>query len=177
MTGCGGGGGRGGRGRGRGVVVSAAAGGGRGCGGAVPLDLPVLVEVAAHGVDVVVEAQGAEGPAEVVAVDGLALLLVALVGGLAGDEADELGHALLHRLLGLLGDLGVGRQDLLHDAADVGDGQQPVLLPADDRPPPVLLPVRRLPVVAGRHAAARRRRLACRPTPTTHQAALATSTS
>ena len=36
----------------------------------------------------------------------------------------------MHRLLGVLCDLGVGRQRLLHDAADVGDGQEAVLLPA-----------------------------------------------
>jgi hypothetical protein len=123
MTGAAGSGpGAGGR-----VVRGPTTGAARG-GGAVSLDLAVLVEVPAHGVDVVVEAEGAEGPADVVAVDGLALLLAALVGGLAGDEADELGDALLHGLLGLLGDLGVGGQDLLHDAPDVGDGQQPVLL-------------------------------------------------
>ena len=178
MTGCGAGTGAGGRGGTR-VVVSAWSGSApaRGCGrgGAVALELAVLVEVPAHGVDVVVEAEGAEGPADVVAVDGLALLLVALVGCLAGDEADELGDALLHRLLGLLGDLGVGRQDLLHDAADVGDGQQPVLLldlqvtPSSGaaahqtRPPPV--PVRRLPVEVVGHAAAVRRRRRRLPSP------------
>jgi hypothetical protein len=48
---------------------------------------------------------------------------------LAGDEGNELGDALLHGLLGVLGDLPVGRDGLLHDAADVGDGQEPVLLP------------------------------------------------
>ena len=49
---------------------------------------------------------------------------------LAGDEGDKLGEALLHRLLGVLGNLGVGRQHPLHDAADVGDGQVAVLVPA-----------------------------------------------
>jgi hypothetical protein len=48
---------------------------------------------------------------------------------LDGDEGDELGDALLHGLLGVLGDLPVGWDGLLHDAADVGDGQEPVLLP------------------------------------------------
>ena len=37
--------------------------------------------------------------------------------------------AYLHRLLGILGDLGVGRERLLHDARDVGDGEEAVLLP------------------------------------------------
>ena len=49
---------------------------------------------------------------------------------LAGDEGDELRQALLHRLLGVLCNLGVARQRLLHDAADVGNRQEAVLLPA-----------------------------------------------
>lgn len=52
-----------------------------------------------------------------------------LANSLAGDEGDELGDALLQGLLGVLGDLAVGRHGLLHDAADVGDGEEPVLLP------------------------------------------------
>lgn len=47
---------------------------------------------------------------------------------LAGDEADEFGDAFLDGVLGVLGDLAVLRQSLLHDATDVGDGQIPVLL-------------------------------------------------
>lgn len=47
---------------------------------------------------------------------------------LAGDEADKLRHAFLHRLLCVLCDLCVARQLLLHDAADVGNGQVAVLL-------------------------------------------------
>lgn len=52
-------------------------------------------EVDLERVDVLVEAQRAHGPKQVLAVDGLALLLLALVAGLGGDEADELRHALL----------------------------------------------------------------------------------
>jgi hypothetical protein len=48
---------------------------------------------------------------------------------LASDEGDELRDALLHGLLSVLGDLPVSRDGLLHDATDVGDGQEPVLLP------------------------------------------------
>ena len=48
---------------------------------------------------------------------------------LAGDEADELGDALLHRLLSVLSDLGVGGERLLHDPDDVGDREEPILLP------------------------------------------------
>lgn len=52
-------------------------------------------EVDLERVDVLVEAQSAHGPQQVFAVDGLALLLLALVAGLRGDEADKLRHALL----------------------------------------------------------------------------------
>lgn len=48
---------------------------------------------------------------------------------LAGDEADELRYTLLHRLLRVLRNLRVVRQRFLHDPADVGDGQETVLLP------------------------------------------------
>ena len=47
---------------------------------------------------------------------------------LAGDEADELGDALLDGLLGVLGDLAVLRHRAAHDAANVGDRQVPILL-------------------------------------------------
>ena len=53
----------------------------------------------------------------------LALLTLALVRSLTGDEADELQQALLHHLLGVLGDLHVRRQGLLHDPAHVRDWQ------------------------------------------------------
>jgi hypothetical protein len=102
------------------------AAGGRG--GALALYLAELVEVVLERIDVVLEAERGHGPEQVVAVDGLALLALALVGGLPGDEGDELGHALLHRLLGVLADLGVRRQRLLHDPAHVRDRQEPVLL-------------------------------------------------
>lgn len=46
---------------------------------------------------------------------------------LARDERDELGHALLHRLLGVLGDLRIRRQGLLHDTRDVCNRQEAVL--------------------------------------------------
>jgi hypothetical protein len=105
-------------------------GGGRRAGGdLVALEVAELVEVELERLDVVLEAERGHGPEQVVAVDGLALLALALVGGLAGDERDELGHALLHRLLGVLGDLGVRWERLLHDPAHVRDRQEPVLLP------------------------------------------------
>ncbi|KAI3441099.1 uncharacterized protein J3R85_002773 [Psidium guajava] len=88
----------------------------------------VPVEVHLEGGDVVLEAKGGHGPEEVVAIDGLALLALALVRGLAGDEADELRDALLDGLLGLLGDLGVRGEGPLHDPAHVGNRQEPVLL-------------------------------------------------
>jgi len=47
---------------------------------------------------------------------------------LAGNEADELRDAFLQSFLGVLGDFHVGRKHFLHDAADVGDGEEAVLL-------------------------------------------------
>lgn len=47
---------------------------------------------------------------------------------LACDETDELRDALLHRLLGILCNLGVRGKCLLHDATDVGNRQKSVLL-------------------------------------------------
>lgn len=48
---------------------------------------------------------------------------------LAGDEADEFRDAFLDCVLGVLSDLAVLRQSLLHDATDVCDWKIPVLLP------------------------------------------------
>ena len=47
---------------------------------------------------------------------------------LAGDKADELEDAFLHSFLGVLGDFPIGRKRFLHDAADVGDREEAVLL-------------------------------------------------
>lgn len=64
-------------------------------------------------VDVLVEAQRAHRPQDVVPVDGLTLLALALVARLGRDEAHKLAHALLDRVLPVLSHLGVGRQRLL----------------------------------------------------------------
>ncbi|CAH9123279.1 unnamed protein product [Cuscuta epithymum] len=93
----------------------------------LPFQLPVLIEVHFERGDVILESEGGDRPEDVVAVDRLPLLPLALVGGLAGDEADELRHALLDALLGVLGDLPAGRDDLLHDPADIGDWEELVL--------------------------------------------------
>lgn len=95
------------------------------------IKLTVTVQVNGEGLDVVVEPELAHGPQHVFRGDGLALLALAAVVGLAGDEADVLGHALLDGLLGVVGDLGVGRKDLAHDPDHVGDRHEPVLLPDD----------------------------------------------
>lgn len=93
----------------------------------LPLNLPVLIQVGLEGDHIVLEPEGRDGPDDVVAVDGLPLLPLALVGGLPSDEADELRHALLDRLLGVLRDLAVHREDLLHYPSNVCYGQEPVL--------------------------------------------------
>jgi len=96
----------------------------------LPLHLPVLVQVNLERVHILLEPQCGHGPQQVITVDGFPLLLLALIRGFTCYEADELRHALLHGFLGLLGDLGVRRQRLLHDPAHVGYGKEPVLLSA-----------------------------------------------
>lgn len=98
-------------------------------GATVTLHLPVAVEVHSEGLDVVVEPQLAHGPEHVLGSDGLALLALATLVGLAGDEADVLGDALLDGLLCIVGDLGMRREDLAHDPYHVGNRHEPVLLP------------------------------------------------
>ncbi|PKA59815.1 hypothetical protein AXF42_Ash011940 [Apostasia shenzhenica] len=95
----------------------------------VPLELAVAVEVDGEGFDVVVEAELAHGPEHVLRRDRLPLLPLAPLVRLAGDEADVLRHALLDRLLRVVGDLGVGREHLPHDPDHVGDRHEAVLLP------------------------------------------------
>lgn len=47
---------------------------------------------------------------------------------LAGDEANKLGNAFLHRLLGILSNLPIRGKSLLHDPADIRNRQKPILL-------------------------------------------------
>jgi hypothetical protein len=61
----------------------------------------------------------------VLAVDGLSLLILALLTGLTRDEGYKLGDALLDSLLGVLGDFSIIRQGLFHDPADIGNWQEP----------------------------------------------------
>lgn len=71
-----------------------------------PTHLAELLQVELERLHVHVEAQRGHGEEDVLAVDGLPLLLVAALAGLRRDEADELAHALLHALLGVLRYLG-----------------------------------------------------------------------
>lgn len=88
----------------------------------------VACEVMLERFDILVKTKGTHGPENVVAVDSLALLALALVGGLGSNEANELGHAFLDGILPILGDFGISRQCLLHDACDVRRRQVLVLL-------------------------------------------------
>lgn len=83
--------------------------------------LPQLCEMYLERLRVVLEPQRGHGIQDILPPDGLALLHVALLGGLRGDEADELGDALLDALFGVFGDFGGRGDGLLHDAGDVGD--------------------------------------------------------
>ena len=58
---------------------------------------------------------------------------------LAGDEADELGDALLDNLLGVLSDLPISRQPSFHDSAYVRNRKKPVLLADVRRRPGALV--------------------------------------
>lgn len=90
--------------------------------------LSVLAEVNLQGPNVVFESEHGHGPEKIIAIDGFPLLALAFVGGFAGDEAYELGHAFLDGLLGFFRYLCVGRERFLHDPAHVGDGEEAVLL-------------------------------------------------
>lgn len=68
--------------------------------------LAELLQVEFERLHVHVEAQRGHGEEDVLAIDGLPLLLVAALAGLRCDEADELAHTLLHALLGVFRYLG-----------------------------------------------------------------------
>ena len=70
---------------------------------------------------IVFEPQRGHGIQNIFPPDRLTLLHVAFFGGFGGDEADELGDALLDALFGVLGDFGGGGYGLFHDARDIGD--------------------------------------------------------
>eukprot|EP00304_Pavlova_gyrans_P006552 CAMPEP_0206036710 /NCGR_PEP_ID=MMETSP1466-20131121/2962_1 /ASSEMBLY_ACC=CAM_ASM_001126 /TAXON_ID=44452 /ORGANISM="Pavlova gyrans, Strain CCMP608" /LENGTH=173 /DNA_ID=CAMNT_0053411211 /DNA_START=747 /DNA_END=1268 /DNA_ORIENTATION=- len=88
----------------------------------------VTVEVDRKGLNVVVEAKILQGPDDIVPVYGLSLFLNTLLVRLRGYEGDELRDALLDRLLSVLRYLSGRGHARLHDAPDVGDGQEVVLL-------------------------------------------------
>lgn len=58
---------------------------------------------------------------DILAPHRLALLQLAALRGLGGDEGDELADALLHALLRVFSDLGGGGHGCFHNAGDVGD--------------------------------------------------------
>lgn len=96
--------------------------------GSIPFRLSILVQIPPHGLRIVVEAQIGKSPAYIISIHGLSLLLVALVGRLSRNEADEFRHALLHRFFGVLRDLRIRGQDLLHDPPHIRDREEAVLL-------------------------------------------------
>lgn len=56
----------------------------------LPLHVPVLMEVTLQGLHILFKAERGHGPHKIIAVDGLPLLVLALIRGLCCDEADEL---------------------------------------------------------------------------------------
>jgi hypothetical protein len=55
----------------------------------------------------------------ILATDCLSLLKLALLCRFGCDEVDELGHALLHALLGIFRDLSRWRHTILHDTRNI----------------------------------------------------------
>lgn len=55
----------------------------------------------------------------ILAADRLSLLKLALLRRFGRDEADKLGHALLHALLGIFRDFSRWRHGVLHDARNI----------------------------------------------------------
>ena len=76
--------------------------------------LPQFRKVDLQRLRIVLEAEVGHGVEDVLAANRLALLDLALLRRLRRDEADELGDALLHALLGLLRDLRRPRHRRLH---------------------------------------------------------------
>ncbi len=62
--------------------------------------------------NVLVKSKRAHRPKDIIPVDGLALLPLALVRSLRRDEAHKLRHAFLHSILAVLGDLSVSGECL-----------------------------------------------------------------
>ena len=90
--------------------------------------LPVLLIVKVYVVHVVLKVKLAHRPQNVVSHDRLPLLLFYDLARLTRNEGDELSHALLHALAGLTAHFGVLGQCFFHDAVDVGDRQEAVLV-------------------------------------------------
>jgi hypothetical protein len=95
--------------------------------------LAQLGEVDLQHLGVVLEPEAGHRVQDVLAADRLALLERALLARLGRDEADELGHALLHALFRVLGDLRRRRDGVLHDPRDVGDLRGEVFTEDGDR--------------------------------------------
>lgn len=75
--------------------------------------LPIPRQVLLQRVDVLVEAQGAHSPQNIIAVDSLPLLTLAFVACLGRDKAHKLTHAFLNGVLPVLGHLRVCRKCFL----------------------------------------------------------------
>jgi hypothetical protein len=71
------------------------------------------------GLRVVLKAERNHRVENILAADRLSLLELALLRRFGRDEADELGHALLHALLGIFRDFCRWRHSILHDTRDI----------------------------------------------------------
>jgi hypothetical protein len=90
----------------------------KGCGGRVT-HLAELGKVDLKGLRIILKAERNHRVENILATDRLSLLKLALLRRFGGDEADELGHALLHALLGIFRDFSRWWHGVLHDTRNI----------------------------------------------------------
>lgn len=88
----------------------------------------ILKEIKLKRVNIIVEPERSDGPYEIVAIDGLPLLPLALIGRFTSDEADELRYAFLNGFLGVFRHFTIAWNGLLHDSAYICYGEKSILI-------------------------------------------------
>ena len=95
------------------VIYSQARGGGR------VTHLAELSKVDLESLCIILKAERNHCIENILAADRLSLLKLALLRRFGRDEADKLGHALLHALLGIFRDFSRWRHGVLHDTRNI----------------------------------------------------------
>ncbi|CAL5405314.1 unnamed protein product [Camellia sinensis] len=96
--------------------------------GMLALNPSITVQEQSQWLYVVLKTKPTHCTEDVLGGDGLALLVVAALVGFASDEADEFEDALLDVLFGVIGDLGMLRENPSHYPSNVGSGHELVML-------------------------------------------------